>query len=193
MSDRLLKYLLGMLGLALVTVLGVGWYIYNNDIGEWSINWRVGPSATATATPTETPTAVGIVSMMRVEVPADSSCQDCHKAGAIDIPNVPALGHPLEGWSNCASCHGEKKLVTTAPGHRGIHRDSCLLCHQQRSPSAPAALPRPHHTYPGKSCTDCHKPGGSGPLPQSMANRKNCWVCHTSAKNQDLFDTSTTS
>lgn len=187
MSDRLLKYLLTVLSVAFVAVIGVGVYIYNNDLGEWTIEWR--PTASPTAVPTETPTAVGVVPMMRVAVPADSSCEDCHKVGSIDIPNVPTMGHPLDGWANCSSCHGTKKLVKTAPGHRGIHRDSCLMCHEQRAPSAPMALPRPHHSYPGKECTDCHAVGGSAPLPQSMANRENCWVCHVSKKNLDLFET----
>ena len=49
------------------------------------------------------------------------------------------------------------------------------------------ALPRPHHSYPGKDCQDCHKPGGEGPLPTEMQERENCWVCHVSRENQDLF------
>lgn len=186
MSDRLLKILLGVLGFAFVAVVGVGVYIYNNDAGLFTINPE------PTATPTETPT-VGTVSLMRVPVPADSSCKDCHSGSSIDLPQVPVMGHPLQGWTNCSSCHGAKKLVQTAPGHRGIHRDLCLQCHQQRT-TPTVGLPRPHHMYPGKSCTDCHKTGGPGPLPTSMSGSKNCWVCHISAKNQDLFaDTPTAS
>lgn len=188
MSDRVLKWLLSFLGLAFVAVVGVGVYIYNNDAGFFTINPEPTPTATATPTPTES-----TVAMMRVAVPADSSCQDCHVQGNISLPNVPPMGHQLEGWNNCTTCHGEKKLVKTAPGHRGIHRDSCLLCHQQQGPATTSVLPRPHHTYPGKSCTDCHKVGGQAPLPTSMEGRKNCWVCHISAKNQDLFETSTAS
>jgi len=131
---------------------------------------------------------------MRVPIPADSACEECHTQGAIAMPNVPRMGHPLEGWANCSTCHGETKLVETAPGHRGIHRDACLLCHKQQGPSPTKALPRPHHMYPGKSCTDCHTVGGPGPLPESMAGRANCWVCHISAKNKNLFsDTATAS
>lgn len=188
MSDRLLKFLLGFLGLAFVAVVGVGLYIYNNDAGHWTLN----PTPTVSATPSASPTP-STVTLMRVPVPANSSCQDCHVAGAISVPDVPAMGHQLEGWGNCSSCHGEKKLVTTAPGHRGIHRDACLLCHQQQGPATTSVLPRPHHTYPGKSCTDCHKVGGSAPLPTSMSGRNNCWVCHISAKNQDLFAETATS
>ena len=181
MTDRILKILLAFLGLAFVAVVGVGVYIYNNDAGFFTINAAPTPTATPTPTPTQSTVAV-----MRVPVPADSSCKDCHVQGAISVPNVPPMGHQLDGWNNCTQCHGQAKLVKTAPGHRGIHRDSCLLCHQQRT-TPTMGLPRPHHTYPGKSCTDCHKPGGIGPLPTSMEGRKNCWVCHISAKNQDLF------
>lgn len=188
MSDRLLKILLGVLGFAFVAVVGVGVYIYNNDAGLFTIN----AEPTPTATPSETPT-VGVVTLMKVAVPADSACQECHTGSAIDLPQVPVMGHPLQGWANCSSCHGAKKLVNTAPGHRGIHRDSCLLCHQQRT-TPTMGLPRPHHMYPGKACTSCHVAGGPGPLPTSMDGRKNCWVCHISAKNQDLFaDTPTAS
>lgn len=187
MSDRLLKFLLGFLGLALIAVVGVGLFIYRNDAGHFTLSPQptLTPSASASATPST-------VAVMRVPVPANSSCKDCHVQGAISIPNVPPMGHPLEGWSNCSTCHGTRKLVQTAPGHRGIHRDACLLCHQQQGPSPSMALPRPHHSYPGKACTDCHKAGGSGPLPSNMTGRTNCWVCHISARNKDLFVETTT-
>lgn len=188
MSDRLLKWLLGFLGLAFVAVVGVGAYIYNNDAGFFTINAEPTPTATSTPTPTQSTVAV-----MRVPVPADSSCKDCHTQGAISVPDVPPMGHQLDGWNNCTQCHGQAKLVKTAPGHRGIHRDSCLLCHTQQGPSTVSVPPRLHRAYPDKSCTSCHKVGGSGPLPANMVGRKNCWVCHISAKNQDLFDTTTAS
>lgn len=189
MSDRLLKLLLGVLTFVFVAVVGMGVFMLKNDVGHWTLN----PTSTVSPTPTETPTA-STVAVMRVPVPADSSCSDCHAADAVSVPNVPPMGHPLEGWANCSICHGEAKLVKTAPGHRGIHRDACMLCHQQQGPNPSMALPRPHHTYPGKSCTDCHKVGGPGPLPQDMSTRQNCWVCHIDAKNRDLFvDTPTAS
>ena len=189
MSERLLKFLLGVLSLALFAAIGVGAFIYTQDAGHWTLNPQ--PRATPTASPTPSASTVAVMS---VPVPANSSCKDCHVQGSISVPNVPVMAHPLQGWANCSSCHGETKLVKTAPGHRGIHRDACLLCHQQPAATTVIALPRPHHMYPGKSCTDCHKPGGTGPLPSSMVGRKNCWICHMSAKNQDLFsETSTTS
>lgn len=188
MSDRFLKFLLSVLAVVFLAVIGVGAFIYTNDAGHFTLNPTPTLSPTATASPT-----TSTVAIMQVPVPADSSCKDCHTQGAISVPNVPVMGHPLQGWSNCSSCHGPEKLVNTAPGHRGIHRDSCLLCHQQPATTTVMALPRPHHMFPGKSCTDCHKPGGTGPLPTSMVGRKNCWVCHISAKNQDLFDTTTAS
>lgn len=187
MTDRLLKALLGALTVVLIAVIGVGVYLLQNDKGHFTIN----PQPTVSPTPSATPTS-STVAVMRVPIPADSSCKDCHTAGAVSVPDVPVMAHPLTGWNNCTACHGTKKLVATAPGHRGIHRETCLMCHQPLSDAAIKALPRQHKLYPGKQCIDCHTPGGSAPLPHTMDGRKNCWICHVSAKNQDLFADSST-
>lgn len=189
MSQKILKALLGLFTVALIGLVGAGWYMLQNDEGLWTIH----PAPTPSVSPTPTKTGTDTVAMMRVPIPADSSCKDCHKANSIDVPEVPVMGHQLEGWGNCTSCHGKEKLVATAPGHKGIHQDSCLMCHQTRPETMTAALPRPHHAPKGKECTDCHKPGGEGPLPENMAERDNCWVCHMDSDNQDLFENNTSS
>lgn len=189
MNNRLLKFVLGFLSVSLVVLVGIGYYMLQNDKGLWTTH----PTYAPTTSPSPTNTGPAVVAMMRVPVPADSSCKDCHKTGSVDVPNVPVMGHPLEGWANCSSCHGKDKLVQTAPGHKGIHQDACLMCHIPRPVNLEPALPRPHHQYPGKECTDCHKPGGEGPLPTEMQGRDNCWVCHIDSENQDLFSDEVTS
>ena len=184
MTERLLKIVLGVLTLSLFGLVGVAGYLLNTGQVPWA-------EPTFSATPSPSPTEPEFVAAMRVPVPADSACKECHKTNAIALPDVPVMGHPLEGWGKCDSCHGRAKLVSTAPGHRGIHKDACLMCHQQRPADMSVALPRPHHQYPGKDCVDCHKPGGEGPLPTAMKDRENCWVCHVSRDNQELFDDET--
>lgn len=128
------------------------------------------------------------VSLMKVPVPADSDCTACHPTGVIQ-PTVPRMAHQVEGWENCTACHADGKLVQTAPGHAGIHKESCLLCHQPPAAGSAQALPRPHHLVTGKNCTSCHG-AGAAPLPTTMEGRKNCWVCHPAADSEKLFENS---
>ncbi len=126
---------------------------------------------------------------MKVPVPANSDCKGCHGTDAISIPNVPTMAHPVEGWTNCLSCHNDTGLVKTAPGHAGIHKEACLMCHKPPT-DLKTALKRPHHVPAGTDCTSCHNGKGTAPLPKLMADRKNCWVCHTDASKADLFSDS---
>lgn len=181
MSTKALKLLLGTMLVTLLALIGFGALVMQDKGFPWD-------QPTQSASPSPSPsTTEKYVAAMKVPVPADSNCKECHKAAAVDVVNVPMMGHQLSGWENCTACHGHSKLVETAPGHRGIHRASCLMCHQERPITAPAALPRKHHTFEGKDCTDCHRVGGPGPLPETMMSRKNCWVCHIDSANQDLF------
>lgn len=138
-------------------------------------------------TPTATETRSTEFAPMVAPVPANSDCKACHGTDFIRQPNIPRMAHPAEGWSNCTTCHNDTGLVKTAPGHTGIHKEACLMCHQPADASAVDALPRPHHVVDGQACTTCHTAGGKAPLPSAMAERSNCWVCHTGKDSQQLF------
>ena len=147
---------------------------------------EIGRSGGVVAHPTDasTPTPSAIAPM-RIAIPADSDCAGCHASGGlIGLKAIPALAHPVKGWADCTACHADDRLVKTAPGHTGIHRDQCLLCHQEPTDGA-ASLPRPHHVVAGTACTTCH--GSKAPLPTDMAGRTNCWICHPDQSSDRLF------
>jgi hypothetical protein len=134
-----------------------------------------GPSASpeASASPSGLPDGMAWLPM-----PPDADCSACHvtSEGTIGLRPVPPIAHPLEGWSDCTACHAPARLVTTAPGHSGIHADACLTCH--RAGDLPAPLSRPHRERQNTACLDCH--GSLAPLPADMAHRTDtvCWLCH---------------
>ena len=111
-------------------------------------------------------------------VPANADCSACHltDTGAIGLRPIPAMGHPLEGWTECTACHSTQTLVATAPGHTGIHATACLTCHKPGN--LPAPLSRPHRDRQNMACLDCH--GSTAPLPADMTHRTErvCWLCH---------------
>jgi hypothetical protein len=160
------------------------------------------PAATATATPGPSPAIPGPSpatpgpspatpgpspatrpGAVALEMPAGDECIACHTtaAGGVGTVPVPPIGHPLEGWTNCTSCHADDSLVKTAPGHSGIHAEQCLLCH---TATTPAPMSRPHSIHQGLPCLSCH--GTKAPLPASMANRSGttCWLCHQASSAQ---------
>jgi hypothetical protein len=110
-------------------------------------------------------------------MPVGDDCLACHTTaeGGVGSVPVPPLGHPLEGWGNCTSCHASDRLVATAPGHTGIHADQCLLCHKS---TTPAAQDRPHSLTANAQCLSCH--GSIAPLSDHMKGRSEatCFLCH---------------
>jgi len=113
----------------------------------------------------------------QLAMPPGSDCAACHldPDGGIGLRPIPALAHPVHGWTNCTECHDNARLVQTAPGHNGIHADQCLVCHKDTA--GPAPTPR-HPSLAGSDCLGCH--GTIAPLPSSMAERPSelCWLCH---------------
>jgi hypothetical protein len=117
-----------------------------------------------------------------IAVPIDMKLRDdclaCHlqASGGVGTRPIPALAHPLEGWSKCTSCHATDSLVKTAPGHTGIHADQCLTCHTKYSPPAPD---RPHTADENLDCLRCHGTTKAH-LPTTMAGWQDttCWLCH---------------
>lgn len=112
-----------------------------------------------------------------VRMPEGADCGACHltTSGIIGVKAVPAIAHPVHGWTECTSCHASQRLIATAPGHSGIHANECLVCHTEST--EPAPKPK-HPTLPDSDCLACHGP--LVPLPSNMADRPRelCWLCH---------------
>ena len=82
-------------------------------------------------------------------------------------------------------------LVEAAPGHSSLHTQDCLVCHQVNAELASGtsgAPMRPEHMGGDKPCVSCHGVDEHAPLPDAMANRDNCWVCHNGAEFTYLFE-----
>jgi len=129
------------------------------------------------ATSTEVATTRPFVMPGALIMPDTADCAACHlKAdGTVGQNPIPALAHPVEGWTNCGACHSDERLVAVAPGHSGIATNECLVCHTGYTGPAPA---RPTHVTADAQCMTCH--GGALPLPAEMATRSTttCWLCH---------------
>ena len=118
-----------------------------------------------------------LMQMGLAHIPTSNSCLLCHDGGGqAGLKPVPALGHPLEGWTQCVVCHTDDRLGRTAPGHVGIPQTECVNCHQvaQLGP----AITQPHSRLQDPLCLDCH--GDVAHLPTSMVGRRQdeCWLCH---------------
>ena len=145
MNERLLKLVLAALSFVLIALVGAGIYLVVTDRGHFTLSPQPSTSPTVSPSPSKSGTSNETVAVMKVPVPADSACKECHKSEQVNVVNVPVMGHQLIGWEKCKACHGKDKLVPTAPGHRGIHQEYCTMCHTPRPADLPAALPRPHH------------------------------------------------
>jgi hypothetical protein len=148
--------------------------------GTMVLDWmRIIPARGTAEAPSAAPSAQASPETMQMglaHIPTSNSCLLCHeKGGAGDLKIVPAIGHPLEGWTACATCHSDDKLGRTAPGHAGIAETECLNCHKvaQDGPAITQA-----HADLNEPCLDCH--GNLAHLPSSMVGRDQteCWLCH---------------
>jgi hypothetical protein len=137
---------------------------------------RPSGSGAAGASPASSPWLISIAPG-QLGMPEGADCNACHLTsdGVVGVKAIPAIAHPVHGWSNCTECHSNDRLVQTAPGHTGIHADQCLVCHRESSQPAPKPL---HPTLPNSDCLACH--GTIAPLPASMTDkpRQLCWLCH---------------
>lgn len=127
--------------------------------------------ASASASPPD------LMPMGLAHIPTSASCLLCHLTGGeAGLKPVPALGHPLEGWTECLVCHTDDRLGRTAPGHDGIQQTECLNCHKVAKPGP--AITQPHSRLQDQNCLDCH--GSVAHLPSSMVGRRQdeCWLCH---------------
>jgi hypothetical protein len=118
-----------------------------------------------------------LMPMGLAHIPTSASCLLCHDTGGeAGLKPVPALGHPLEGWTECLVCHTDDRLGRTAPGHIGIQQKECLNCHKVAQVGP--AITQPHSRLQDQQCLDCH--GKVAHLPSSMVGRQQdeCWLCH---------------
>ena len=175
-------YWLAVAALSAVLLVLVGFIVTNIAVPELQ---RAGvlaapgsPSPIVQAPAQAQPAPSTGLEMGGASIPDSAECAGCHTttSGTIGVRDIPRMGHPLEGWSECANCHAPDRLVDTAPGHSGIHATECTICHQ---PGAVlTALSRPHRENQNQACLSCH--GKTAPLPSDMAHRAEsvCWLCH---------------
>lgn len=152
-----------------------------------------GATPTPTVSPEPTPGSAMALSPVGIEMPKDANCEGCHitNTGTVGIKPIPKLGHPLWGFRDCTACHAKDALVETAPGHSSLHTQDCLVCHQVDADLASGtsgAPMRPEHMGGDKPCVSCHGVDEHAPLPDAMADRENCWVCHNGEEFSYLFE-----
>jgi len=117
-----------------------------------------------------------VFQMGLAHIPTSADCLLCHQSGGSSaVKTIPAMGHPLSGWTACLTCHTNDKLGRTAPGHEGIAESECTNCHKEPTQGPPITQA---HANLNKPCLDCH--GSVAHLPTSMVgrNQDECWLCH---------------
>ena len=134
-----------------------------------------GPGDEAVASGGPSP-SLPLMQMGLAHIPTSNDCLLCHDSGgSAGVKVIPAIGHPLAGWTACLTCHTNEKLGRDAPGHEGIAESECTNCHKvaQQGP----AITQAHATL-NQPCLDCH--GSVAHLPSSMVgrNQDDCWLCH---------------
>lgn len=147
------------------------------------------PTPSPTVAPSPTPPSA--MSPIGIQMPANADCAACHltSTGTVGTKAIPAMAHPLWGWTDCTACHAPDRLVTTAPGHSGLHKDQCLICHEPPSGATATQAPmRPEHMGNTQPCTSCHGLDQHAPMPANMKDRgNNCWICHNGPEFTYLF------
>ncbi|HEY3336541.1 MAG TPA: hypothetical protein VGK16_15010 [Candidatus Limnocylindrales bacterium] len=144
-------------------------------VADWMRILPTFGGATASAGPSPL-ASIETMQMGLAHIPTSNSCLLCHtEGGEAGLKPVPALGHPVEGWTACLTCHTGEKLGRNAPGHDGIAESECLNCHKEAK-DGPAITQA--HAELNEPCLDCH--GTVAHLPQSMVGRNEdeCWLCH---------------
>ena len=161
------------------------------DIGVQAAIETPTPVPTLTAAPT--PDSGMALSPIGIEMPKDADCEACHltTAGSVGTKLIPRLGHPVWGFRNCTECHARDSIVDAAPGHSSLHTQDCLVCHQVDPAIAggtSGAPMRPEHMGAARPSTASHGVDEHPPMPDAMANRENCWICHNGEEFTYLFE-----
>jgi hypothetical protein len=172
-------------------IVGVGAFLLTVAAPEIA---RIGlvTAPSPSPSPEPTPGSAMALSPVGIAMPEGSDCEGCHTTdNGVGTKEIPVMGHPLWGWRDCTACHATTSLVKTAPGHTGLHKDQCLICHQTQTDAGIATTPplRPEHMGTDKPCTACHGVDEHAPLPENMAGRGNtCWICHNGPEYRYLFE-----
>jgi hypothetical protein len=158
-----------------------------------SVTGRSEPTPIPSLAPSTTPLSPMANSPIGIQMSSTADCAACHvtKNGTVGTKDIPVMAHPLWGWRDCTACHSTGSLVATAPGHSGLHKDDCLVCHKVPTASAVTSNPplRPEHMGNTQPCTTCHGVDDHAPLPDSMKGRgDNCWICHNGPEFTYLFE-----
>ena len=120
--------------------------------------------------------SAGLFQMGMAHIPTSAQCVLCHEGGGSSaVKTIPAMGHPLAGFTACLTCHTNDKLGRAAPGHAGIPESECTNCHKE--PTQGPKITQAHAAL-NKPCLDCH--GSVAHLPTSMVgrNQTDCELCH---------------
>jgi hypothetical protein len=172
--DRTLRLLI-VLNLVVVGLLAAtmvaDWLQIIPARGVAGVDGGASPSAGLSAAPSQELMQMGLA-----HIPTSNDCLLCHvSGGSAAVKTIPAIGHPLAGWTACLTCHTDDKLGRTAPGHTGIAQTECTNCHKEAQ--AGPAITQAHANL-NKPCLDCH--GSVAHLPTSMVgrNQDDCWLCH---------------
>jgi hypothetical protein len=166
----------GLRALVVANILVVA-VLAGTMIADWL---EILPPRVAADNPVPTGSVTGdLMEMGLAHIPTSNSCLLCHDGGGDGgVKPIPAVGHPLAGWSACLACHTKDDLGRKAPGHDGVAQAECLNCHKE-APDGPAITQA--HAQLAQPCLDCH--GGVAHLPTSMVGRDQdeCWLCHKPA------------
>jgi hypothetical protein len=133
-------------------------------------------SGAAEATADSASPSTPMFQMGLAHIPTSAQCVLCHEGGgSAAVKTIPAMGHPLAGWTECLTCHSSDKLGRAAPGHAGITQDQCTNCHKE--PVQGPVITQAHANL-DRPCLDCH--GSVAHLPTSMVGRDqtDCVLCH---------------
>ncbi len=170
--DRSIKLLVGA-NLVLVVVLAVALFFALIR----TLPTAGHPTQDVNAAEPTSSASPSLMAMGLAHIPTSNACVLCHDSGgSAGLKVVPALGHPLEGWRQCLTCHTNPTLGRVAPGHVGISETQCLNCHKEAVPGP--TITQPHSKLQDQHCLDCH--GSVAHLPSSMASKKEttCTLCH---------------
>ncbi len=181
------------IAILLVGIVAVGSFLVvvaGPDLANGALTTK--PTPGPTEAPSTSPNSLMALSPIGIEMPPGSDCQGCHitEAGVLGTREIPVMAHPLFGWRDCTACHTTGSLVASAPGHSSLHKDDCLVCHQTRTETGDTSEPplRPEHMGTSQPCIACHGIDEHAPLPDEMAGRENCWICHNGEEFTYLFE-----
>lgn len=179
----------GALTLGIVVLSGFLLLVALPDLAGDAARIVATPSPAPTPTPAPSHRSAMARSPIGIEMPEDADCSACHltTSGTVGTREIPRMGHPVWGWRDCTACHATGSLVRTASGHTTLHQEECLVCHQPPAPEASAG-PRPEHMGTDRPCIACHGVDEHAPMPRTMAERNNCWVCHNGPEFEYLFE-----